>query len=94
MGDLFIETVKLAQAAGLVKLGQVAIDGTKIKANASKHAAMSYGRMRKEEERLRREIEAYFHEAEAADQEEDGRYGTGRPEELPNHLQTAAEAPF
>lgn len=69
--------------------GQVAIDGTKIKANASKHAAMSYGRMGKEEERLRREIEAYFHEAEAADQEEDGRHGTGRPEELPKYLQTA-----
>lgn len=88
LGDLFEETVKLAQAVGLVKLGQVAIDGTKIKANASKHAAMSYGRMAKEEQRLRAEIEAYFREAEATDREEDG-YGQGRPEELPEHLQTA-----
>lgn len=80
LGDLFVQTVKL---------GQVAIDGTKIKANASKHAAMSYGRMGKGEERLSLEIEAYFHEAEAADQEEDGRHGTGRPEELPKYLQTA-----
>lgn len=87
LGDLFVQTVQLAQAAGLVKLGQVAIDGTKIKANASKHAAMSYGRMAKEEERLRQEIERYFHEAEATDQEEDGHHG--RPEELPKHLRTA-----
>ncbi len=89
LGDLFVQTVHLAMRAGLVKLGQVAIDGTKIKAHASKHAAMSYGRMAKEEERLRQEIGRYFHEAEATDQEEDERRGRGGSEELPNHLRTA-----
>lgn len=89
LGDLFVQTVKLAQAAGLVKLGQVAIDGTKVKAHASKHAAMSYGRMTKEEKRLRQEIERYFHEAEATDQEEGERRGRGGSEELPTHLRTA-----
>ncbi len=89
LGDLFVQTVQLAQAAGLVKLGQVAIDGTKIKAHASRHAAMSYGRMKMEEERLRGEIERYFQEAEASDQEEQGTYGPGRPEELPERLRTA-----
>jgi Sec-independent protein translocase protein TatA len=89
LGDLFVQTVQLAQAAGLVKLGQVAIDGTKIKAYASKHAAMSYGRMKVEEERLRREVERYFHEAETTDQEEGGRHGRGGSEELPERLRTA-----
>ncbi len=89
LGDLFVQTVKLAQGAGLVKLGQVAIDGTRIKANASKHAAMSYGRMKAEEERLRGEIGEYFQEAEASDQEEDEPGGRGSSEELPEHLRTA-----
>lgn len=83
LGDLFIQTVQLAVRAGLVKLGQVAIDGTKIKAYASKHAAMSYGRMRKEEERLRNQ------EVENQDREEDELYGEARGDELPEHLRTA-----
>ena len=91
LGDLFVQTVHLAMRAGLVKLGQVAIDGTKIKANASKHAAMSYGRMKVEEQRLRQEVEQYFHETEAVDQEEDQIRGKGRGEELPEELQTAQE---
>jgi transposase len=62
LDGLLLQTVRLAQRARLVKLGQVAIDGTKIKANASKHRAMSYGRMEKEEKRLREEIGHYFAE--------------------------------
>src|SRR5919109_459253 len=57
------------------KLGRVAIDGTKIKANASKHKAMSYGRMKQEEARLRQEVAELLRRAEAADREEDERYG-------------------
>lgn len=90
LGDLFVQTVHLAMRAGLVKLGQVAIDGTKIRANASKHAAMSYGRMKVQEQRLRQEVEQYFHETEAVDQEDQIR-GKGRGEELPEELQTAQE---
>jgi transposase len=88
---LFLQTVKLAQQAGLVKLGQVAIDGTKLQASASKHRAMSYGRMVKEEERLRDEIARYFEEVETTDQAEDERYGAKRGDELPDHLKTEAQ---
>ena len=56
LGQLFVQVLKLCQRAGLVKLGHVALDGTKVKANASKHKAMSYERMQREEQRLRTEI--------------------------------------
>jgi len=85
---LFLQTVRLAQQAGMVKLGQVAIDGTKLKANASKHKAMSYARMEKEEKRLREEIRQYFEDVETTDQAEDERYGMNRGDELPDHLKT------
>lgn len=85
---LFLQTVKLAQRAKLVKLGQVAIDGTKLKANASKHKAMSYARMEKEEKRLGEEIRRYFEEVETTDRSEDERYGSKRGDELPEHLKT------
>jgi len=85
---LFLQTVRLAQQAGMVKLGQVAIDGTKLKANASKHKAMSYARMEKEEKRLREEIRQYFEDVETTDQAEDERYGMKRGDELPDHLKT------
>jgi len=85
---LFLQTVKLAQRAKMVKLGQVAIDGTKLKANASKHKAMSYARMKKEEKRLREEIRRYFEEVETTDREEDEKYGAKRGNELPEHLKT------
>lgn len=91
LSDLFVQTVHLAQKAGLVKLGQVALDGTKIKAYASKHAAMSYARMQEEEQRLREEFERYLAEVEAADQEEDRRFGPRRGDELPEHLNTVAK---
>jgi len=86
--DLFLQTVKLAQRAKLVKLGQVAIDGTKLKANASKHKAMSYARMEKEEKRLGEEIRSYFEEVETTDRSEDERYGSKRGDELLEHLKT------
>ena len=88
---LFLQTVRLAQRAKLVKLGQVAIDGTKLKANASKHKAMSYARMEKEEKRLGEEIRSYFEEVETTDRAEDERYGTKRGDELPEHLKTEKE---
>lgn len=89
LGELFVQTVKLARDAGLVRLGHVALDGTKIKANASRHQAMSYGRMKREEERLQQEIDRYFREAEAIDREEDRRYGDRRGDELPPELADA-----
>jgi hypothetical protein len=64
-------------SAGLVKLGHVAIDGTKMKANASKHKAMSYDRMAKEEARLKAEVEQLISRAEAVDDAEDKLYGVG-----------------
>lgn len=84
--QLFLEVLKLCQQAGLVKLGTIAIDGTKIKANASKHKAMSYGRMKKEEARLEAEIKRLAAEAEQADRSEDRRYGDQRGDELPEEL--------
>jgi transposase len=85
---LFLQTVRLAQRAKMVKLGQVAIDGTKLKASASKHKAMSYARMKKEEKRLSEEIRRYFEEVETTDREEDEKYGAKRGNELPDHLKT------
>lgn len=75
LGQLFVQAVKLCARAGLVKLGHVSLDGTKIKANASKHQAMSYDRMKKEEQRLTDEIAALLARAESADAAEDARFG-------------------
>ncbi len=84
---LFLQVLRLCQRAGLVKLGHVALDGTKIKANASKHKAMSYGRMKKAEEKLREEIAELLAKAEAVDAAEDSRYGKERRgDELPEEL--------
>ena len=86
-GALFVEVLKLCRRAGLVKLHHVAIDGTKVKANASKHKAMSYRRMLQEERRLRAEVARLLGEAEAVDASEDSRYGAGaRGDELPEAL--------
>jgi len=88
LADLFLQTLRLCQEAGLVKLGHVALDGTKIKANASKHKAMSYGRMKKTKDELEKEIEELFESAEAIDKEEDKKYGKGKKGwELPDELQ-------
>ena len=84
---LFLQVLELCREAGLVKLGHVALDGTKVKANASKHKAMSYGRMCKREETLVREVEDLLRRAEEVDAEEDRRYGKGvRGDELPEEL--------
>lgn len=88
LGDIFIQTVQLAQRAGLIKLNQIAIDGTKIKANASKHSAMSYAYMKKEEERLQKEIRELLRQAEEIDRMEDRKYGDRRGDELPKELAT------
>ena len=85
--ELFLQTVRLAQKAGLVRLGRVGLDGTKIKANASKHKAMSYERMLKAEAELREEIEQLLALAEQTDQQEDRRFGAGkRGDEVPAEL--------
>jgi len=87
LGALFLEVLKLCRKAGLVKLGHVALDGTKIKANASKHKAMSYKRMKEEEARLEAEVTELLKRAEAVDEEEDRRYGKSRRgDELPKEL--------
>ena len=81
---LFVQVLKLAERAGLVKLGHVALDGTKIKANASKHKAMSYERMKKREAELQAEVDGWLSAAEAADSEEDKLYGDKRGDEMPD----------
>jgi len=84
LAALFTQVLKLAAKAGLVKLGHVALDGTKLKANASKHKAMSYDRMKKREAELEAEVERWLKAAEAADAAEDKLHGDKRGEELPD----------
>jgi len=84
LAALFLQVLKLAEKAGLVKLGHVALDGTKIKANASKHKAMSYERMKKREAELKAEVDRWLKAAEAADAEEDKLYGDQRGDEMPD----------
>ena len=81
LADLFLQVLRACQFAGLVKLGHVAIDGTKMKANASKHKAKSYDRMQKDDARLRGEIEALLARAEAVDAEEEAQHGPYDPQE-------------
>jgi hypothetical protein len=84
---LFLQVLKLCQKAGMVKLGLVALDGTKIQANASKHKAMSYERMLKSELQLQGEISDLLARAAETDAAEDARYGEGNQEEdLPEEL--------
>ena len=85
---LFVQVLKLCARAGLSTLGHVSLDGTKVQANASKHKAMSYGRMKEEDKRLAAEIESLLFRADETDQREDDQYGRGqRPEDLPTELQ-------
>jgi transposase len=84
---LFIEVLKLCALAGLTKVGTIALDGTKIKANASRHKAMSYERMQEEEKRLKEEVARLLAEAEATDATEDAAQGPDRSgEEVPAEL--------
>jgi len=88
LAELFAQVLKLCQKAGLVKLGHVATDGSKMGANASKHKAMSYERMGEADKRLEEEIRQLLEEAERVDAEEDAKYGKGkRGDELPKELQ-------
>jgi transposase len=86
--ELFQQMLRLTLETGTMKLGRVALDGSKVKGNASKHKAMSYGRMKETEKRLREEVRKLLNQAEAADKEEDSRYGRDRRgDELPEELQ-------
>jgi len=87
LAGLFLQALQLCEKAGLVKLGHVAIDGTKLQANASKHKAMSYERMNEKEKALKAEVEKLLEEAARTDAEEDAKYGKGkRGDELPAEL--------
>ena len=87
MSVLFLQVLALCQHSGLVKLGHVALDGAKVRANASKHKAMSYGRMKDKEAQLAAEVEELLSRAQEVDDEEDRRYGQSkRGDELPEEL--------
>ena len=87
LSGLFVEALQLCQKVGLVKLGHVSLDGTKVRANASKHKAMSYGRMEKKSQELEAEVEALLAEAQAVDDAEDAKSGKDkRGHELPEEL--------
>jgi hypothetical protein len=84
---LFLQVLLLCKEAGLVKAGHIPLDGTRIKANASTHKAMSYGRMGEKEKQLQNEIDRLLEKAEKTDNEEDRIYGKGhRGDELPEEL--------
>jgi transposase len=84
---IFLEILRLCREAGLVKFGHVSVDGTKVKANASQHKAMSYGRMKEDIVRLEKEIHTLIREAERADAQDDRTYGKDkRGDELPAEL--------
>lgn len=84
LGALFVQVLQLCHRAGLVKLGHVALDGTKVRANASKHKAMSYARMKKAERKLAAEVAGWLEKAAAVDAREDEEFGVEkRGDELP-----------
>lgn len=87
LGHLFVQALALCQAAGMASLGQVALDGTKVRANASKRKAMSYARMSEKEKVLAGEVSALLAEAERIDKDEDKKFGKNRRgDELPAEL--------
>lgn len=83
---LFVQVLRLCQAAGLVKLGHVAVDGTKLRANASRHKAMSYKHMMSQEPKLAAEVGSWLDRAEAADAAEDAEHGPARGDEMPEWM--------
>jgi transposase len=92
LAGLFLQALKLCQKAGMVRLGKVALDGTKLRANASRHKAMSYQRMVEREAQLEKEIEAMLAEAERVDAAEDESFGPdGRDDDLPEELNRRAD---
>ena len=87
LSGLFLQALMLCQREGLVKLGHVALDGTKVRANASKHKAMSYKRMKEKEAQLQGEVDELLRRAQETDEAEDRRYGKDkRGDELPEEL--------
>src|SRR5262249_25332408 len=84
--DVFVQVLVLAKAAGLVRLGTIAVDGTKVQGNASRHKAMSYGYMTREVGRLRAEIDQLLKEAQDVDAADDAALGARRGDELPEDL--------
>ena len=85
---MFVEVVRVARKMGVVRFGTLSVDGTKVRANASKRKAMSYGRMLQHEARLKEEIQGLLARAGAVDEEEDARYGEqARGDELPAELE-------
>src|SRR5918998_2553856 len=87
LSDLFVQVLQLCRAAGLVQFGHVAVDGTKLKANASRHKAMSYGRMKTTELALAAEVDAWLTQAHEADAAEDREHGADRRgDEMPGWM--------
>ena len=87
MGCLFVEVLQICHLAGMVKVGHISLDGSKYQANASKHKAMSYGRIREVEPKLEAEVRELLRQAEAVDRAEDEEYGVKRRgDELPEEL--------
>jgi transposase len=84
--NLFEQVLAMALECGAIKLGRVSLDGTKLKANASKHKAMSYARMIEKQKQLKEEVKQLLDQAAAADEAEDGQYGSQRGDELPQEL--------
>src|SRR2546422_868053 len=84
--EVFVQVLRIAGEAGMVKLGNIATDGTKIQGNASRHKAMSYGYMQKEADRLREDIEVLVTQAQQQDTEDDAALGSRRGDELPAEL--------
>jgi transposase len=90
LAGLFVQALRLCQKAGLVKLGNVAIDGTKIKANASTRRSVGYEKISEREQHWRSEVERLLNQAQQTDQDEDQRYGVGQPADpLPDDLASA-----
>ena len=86
LGNLLVQTVRLARKVGLAPMNQVAVDGTRIQANASKHSAMSYDRMLEKEKDLKKEIEEYLSSCDEADRLDNEKFGQKKSAELPAHL--------
>ena len=84
--DVFVQVLRLARQAGLVRLGTIAVDGTKVQGNASRHKAMSYGYMTKEVARLRAEIDELLKQAQDVDAVDEAVLGARRGDELPEDL--------
>ena len=84
--NLFEQVLAMALECGAIKLGRVSLDGTKLKANASKHKAMSYARMKEKQQQLKEEVQQLLEQAAAADEQEDRQYGSQRGDELPEEL--------